>query len=424
MVNKPKLTLIVRRLIKTNKMNKMKMTKESVMALIAIFALIVSAQFAFAQTDSVIASNTNVDSLEGSANALDVGMNQVQTWFTFNQEKKAQLELKLADLRLIQAKIAAKNGNAEAMQKALEAHNRIIEKVQNRISKMDGADNADKVKASYASLSRIQSSIETHEARIEKLKDILADENLTEEQMVAVEARLKQAEQNTGALKELQLNKKEQVKTKLRAVGDMTEEEINSEVQMLESSEGLTESQRLVAQIRIQHTEEAMVKVRERVSAEKQNGMDTSEIESQIVSAEKSLADAKALYAAEKYTGAIDTIKPVSNYGRNMNVIVKQITEARQEQRQERVRELVGEAQAEGTTVREQIREQIQDSQLVGNDRDEHGCIGSAGYSWCEGKNKCLRTWEESCSGATEFESINAENANTGSGSGVMAGNQ
>ncbi len=35
---------------------------------------------------------------------------------------------------------------------------------------------------------------------------------------------------------------------------------------------------------------------------------------------------------------------------------------------------------------------------LVGADRDAHGCIGSAGYSWCDLKNKCLRTWEEPCS--------------------------
>lgn len=35
--------------------------------------------------------------------------------------------------------------------------------------------------------------------------------------------------------------------------------------------------------------------------------------------------------------------------------------------------------------------------ELVGNDRDEHGCIGSAGYIWCEAKQKCLRTFEETC---------------------------
>jgi|GEM_PF-4563688 len=34
---------------------------------------------------------------------------------------------------------------------------------------------------------------------------------------------------------------------------------------------------------------------------------------------------------------------------------------------------------------------------LVGNDSDEHGCKGSAGYSWCEAKQKCLRVWEEPC---------------------------
>lgn len=35
---------------------------------------------------------------------------------------------------------------------------------------------------------------------------------------------------------------------------------------------------------------------------------------------------------------------------------------------------------------------------MVGGDRDAHGCIGSAGYSWCEIKSKCLRIWEEACS--------------------------
>jgi hypothetical protein len=34
---------------------------------------------------------------------------------------------------------------------------------------------------------------------------------------------------------------------------------------------------------------------------------------------------------------------------------------------------------------------------LIGGDRDEHGCLGPAGYSWCEEKQKCLRSWEENC---------------------------
>ena len=35
--------------------------------------------------------------------------------------------------------------------------------------------------------------------------------------------------------------------------------------------------------------------------------------------------------------------------------------------------------------------------QIIGGDKDVHGCIPSAGYSWCEEKQKCLRVWEEEC---------------------------
>lgn len=34
---------------------------------------------------------------------------------------------------------------------------------------------------------------------------------------------------------------------------------------------------------------------------------------------------------------------------------------------------------------------------MPGSDRDSHGCIASAGYGWCESKEKCLRVWEEDC---------------------------
>lgn len=43
---------------------------------------------------------------------------------------------------------------------------------------------------------------------------------------------------------------------------------------------------------------------------------------------------------------------------------------------------------------------------LVGNDSDVHGCKGSAGYTWCEVKNKCLRIWEEPCATPTTTENL------------------
>ncbi|WP_313441013.1 hypothetical protein [Stenotrophomonas sp.] len=31
---------------------------------------------------------------------------------------------------------------------------------------------------------------------------------------------------------------------------------------------------------------------------------------------------------------------------------------------------------------------------VVGGDRDAHGCIGSAGYQWCQRSQRCERPWE------------------------------
>lgn len=34
-------------------------------------------------------------------------------------------------------------------------------------------------------------------------------------------------------------------------------------------------------------------------------------------------------------------------------------------------------------------------TEMVGNDKDEHGCIASAGYTWSEVQKDCIRLWEK-----------------------------
>lgn len=49
-------------------------------------------------------------------------------------------------------------------------------------------------------------------------------------------------------------------------------------------------------------------------------------------------------------------------------------------------------------------------STIVWNDRDAHGCIGSAWYIWSISKEKCIRTWEEdilSIDDRVDYDSIN-----------------
>jgi hypothetical protein len=42
--------------------------------------------------------------------------------------------------------------------------------------------------------------------------------------------------------------------------------------------------------------------------------------------------------------------------------------------------------------------EEASGTQIIGGDRDAHGCLGPAGYLWSEKSQKCVRPWEENAS--------------------------
>ena len=50
--------------------------------------------------------------------------------------------------------------------------------------------------------------------------------------------------------------------------------------------------------------------------------------------------------------------------------------------------------EASGTAESMQTDSQQPVANLVGGDKDEHGCIGSAGFQWCASIQQCVRHWE------------------------------
>lgn len=66
---------------------------------------------------------------------------------------------------------------------------------------------------------------------------------------------------------------------------------------------------------------------------------------------------------------------------------------------------------------------------LIGGDKDEHGCLGPAGYSWCPSTEKCQRMWEEYCEEyKDQYRSENnmdeATNCNSAGGNWNECGNK
>jgi len=227
------------------------------------------------------------DDLDESVSGLRIGWERVKLGLTFNNEKKAMQELKIARLRLIQARIAAKNNNTEAMQNALEAHNRIMERVKDRVNAIDGASDSEGTRIAAAKLVGLERAIEVHEARISKLNEILASENLTEEQRAKLEEKIAKAEDNTAKLRELEAEKKDKLKTKLRAVANMTEEEAAAEIEEIEDAQNLSAVKKLVSEVKLQHLDRVMEKLRERAAEAQEKGKNVSSITTRLENAEK-----------------------------------------------------------------------------------------------------------------------------------------
>jgi hypothetical protein len=139
------------------------------------------------------------DDMNESDGAGKIAWTNVKLWFTFGQEKKAQVELQLAKLQLIRAKIAANNNDSEAVEKALEAHERILERVKERISKMENSSR----ESNETKLVGLERAIQVHERRMNFLNNVLENANLTDAQIAKLETKLAKMENVTAQLRNL-----------------------------------------------------------------------------------------------------------------------------------------------------------------------------------------------------------------------------
>jgi len=223
-----------------------------------------------ANTNSSIDVSQDIEDIDAELNETvspwQINKEKMKNWFTFNQEKKTERELKIAKMLLIEARIQARNNNTNAMEKSLEAHNRILEKLQERIGKINqepsALDGAQKVIA-------LERAIQAHEATIARWQTLLENESLTEEQIAKIELKIQKAENMTAKLGEIQEAKRDKFKVKLMAIGNLTDEEAESEIEEAEENHNMSNIREIVKESREQRKEQ-----RESQREERKNQME------------------------------------------------------------------------------------------------------------------------------------------------------
>lgn len=212
--------------------------KTIIIGCVALFLMLFSFSFALAENETSNVSDEVVPILISeppvvTLNVTDVSSGnifwkEVGLWFTFNQEKKMEKEMELAQMRLQQAEFAASHNRTRAAENALEAYEKLIARAEKRselIKENNGTDSR------VLRLAAMDQAILAHQERIQKLSDYLATANLTDEQKAKIQDRLDKAENVTSHLQEVQSEKEDKIKTRLMAEGNLTEAEAEAKIE-------------------------------------------------------------------------------------------------------------------------------------------------------------------------------------------------
>jgi hypothetical protein len=275
---------------------------------------------------------------------LKLGWEKFKLAFTFNQEKKAEKELKLAEKRLIEAEYMAQKGNLEGFERAQENHDKLLEKARIRLEKINEEGSQEKVNERVRTITGLEIALMNHEQNLERFRLRLEQRNLTEEQQAKAEEILERMQNQTEKFELKIESKKDNLKTRVMEISNLTQDEVEVRFEAIENKEGLNDVKEKISKKMLENAKDALVKLENRI----ENGslLNNSFALQQKETLQNAINDAEILIEEGKYEQAIESLRAINNYGRNVAQIMRATNENRLENRsqnredlQERIRE-------------------------------------------------------------------------------------
>jgi len=487
-----------------SKMKKIK-NKDSRMRLYSIFAMIIIgllissgvSQIAYGQEETEFENNETdgIDNeeanptpapMQNSEDDADYEMitpksygpfsrffDNINLFFTYNQEKKAVKALEIADKKLshilydLENKVSDKD-YSEEYERAMKTVEKALEKIESNGEIKSSGD-------ALSNLSKIEERIKNHYQKVITVKERILErqrEEMPDDKIEHLESVFGNITQHFQDMESQFAYKKERALLKYKAMSGKNESEFDEELKEINEETGLSERQRSMAKWQLGLAQDSLRLSKQRFEDflgtinETEYNESITEIRSQLEEAEELLMISLANLEENDYETISDLSQEIKELGDELNKMILSLKDSQDDinellentkddiankrtEHVQRILEKVPEEAKQGilneienaNRFRERFAERddyseidentqrnrtqsensnmnsinsYEDSDetdspedeekeedegdehivLVGGERDEHGCLGPAGYTWSEEIGACARKWE------------------------------
>ena len=305
---------------------------------------------------------------------LDVAMDNLGLMFTFNEAKKAEKKLEIANERLKEAKMMAVANNLEAMEKAKIRHDAILLSAEEDIEAMNGNETQ-----ALMNNMRIKSMLNIHNqevADVEQELTLRVRGRLTVEEQGKLDSFIESMKGSSSSVEVKVQNKEEKIKAVVKRTRNLSDEEVDAEFENMDRA-AVREHLEDRADDFIDQAEDAIGRAEDLIEKKAEAGLNVTYANEQLEYAKVILSEAETALDAgdvELATELAFKAKRVAIYGASgfsiealMNMPMKEDAEFMEmkEQIRERmvervlVREDIRDANGSMIQDREEIREKI-----------------------------------------------------------------
>lgn len=303
----------------------MKNTKTIHISIAMLFMLVLVVGLTGAQ-ETIEEATENIGELKGDAGTtpdsafygFERALEGISLAFTFNEQKKVEKRFNYANERLLEAKETAEKGSSEGTEKALNAHNKIMEKIGKSVNKSEEGESAEEINNSLDRAVGLQRAIEVHEYKTEVLQEKLS-ENISEEKREAIERALNNTKKSTQVLKRNLERKTQNTATRFRAVSEMNESRAEKAMEQVEKRKGLQQAKRSIATDKVQRTQKGFGQLEEKFQKMEGRGLNTSgseekfqEIREKLQKREQNISERGFEGSSEKLDADLKGLKKAS----------------------------------------------------------------------------------------------------------------